>query len=63
VPAATARLVQSARKSGPRVIAVGTTAVRALETAARPHGGIRPASGWTDLVLGPDRPARIVTVA
>ena len=35
--------------------------MRALETAARPNGSIRPASGWTDLVLGPDRAARIVT--
>jgi S-adenosylmethionine:tRNA ribosyltransferase-isomerase len=61
VPEPTARLVQSARRSGHRVIAVGTTVVRALETAARPSGGIRPASGWTDLVLGPDRMARIVT--
>lgn len=58
LPEPAARLVQSARKSGQRVIAVGTTVVRALETAARPNGSIRPASGWTDLVLGPDRAAR-----
>lgn len=40
---------------------MGTTVVRALETAAAPDGRIRPASGWTGLVLGPDHPARIVT--
>lgn len=61
VPAATARLVNSARRAGRRVVAVGTTVVRALETAAAPSGLVHPASGWTDLVLGPDRPARAVT--
>jgi S-adenosylmethionine:tRNA ribosyltransferase-isomerase len=61
VPEPTARLVQSARDAGHRVIAVGTTVVRALESATRPGGLIGPARGWTDLVLGPGHPARIVT--
>jgi S-adenosylmethionine:tRNA ribosyltransferase-isomerase len=61
VPAATARLVNSARDAGARVVAVGTTAVRALESAASADGTVTPASGWTDLVLGPSRPARVVT--
>lgn len=61
VPAATARLVGSTRAAGRRVVAVGTTVTRALETAAGEDGVVRPASGWTDLVLGPDRPARVVT--
>jgi S-adenosylmethionine:tRNA ribosyltransferase-isomerase len=61
VPAATARLVDVVRAAGQRVVAVGTTVVRALESAAGPDGGMRPASGWTDLVLGPGRPARVVT--
>jgi S-adenosylmethionine:tRNA ribosyltransferase-isomerase len=61
VPADTARLVNSARCAGRRVIAVGTTVVRALETATDADGLTNPASGWTDLVLGPDRPARAVT--
>lgn len=53
VPELTARLVQSARKSGHRVVAVGTTVVRALETAARPDGGIRLAARIvTGLVTG-----------
>jgi S-adenosylmethionine:tRNA ribosyltransferase-isomerase len=34
--------------------------VRALETAADAHGHVHAAAGWTDLVLGPDRPARVV---
>jgi S-adenosylmethionine:tRNA ribosyltransferase-isomerase len=41
-------------------VAVGTTVVRALETAAGPDGQVRHAAGWTDLVLGPDRPVRAV---
>jgi S-adenosylmethionine:tRNA ribosyltransferase-isomerase len=40
---------------------VGTTVTRALETATGDDGVTRPAEGWTDLVLGPERPARAVT--
>jgi S-adenosylmethionine:tRNA ribosyltransferase-isomerase len=61
VPAATARLVNSTRQAGGRVIAVGTTVTRALESAADPDGSVHPRHGWTDLVLGPARPARAVT--
>jgi S-adenosylmethionine:tRNA ribosyltransferase-isomerase len=61
VPPGTARLVESTRAAGGRVVAVGTTVTRALETAAGEDGVVRAASGWTDLVLGPDRPARVVT--
>jgi S-adenosylmethionine:tRNA ribosyltransferase-isomerase len=61
VPAPTARLVGTTRAAGGRVVAVGTTVVRALETAADPDGTVHPTSGWTDLVLGPDRPARAVS--
>ncbi len=41
------------------MVAVGTTVVRALESAA-PAGRVVPSTGWTDLVLGPARPARVV---
>jgi S-adenosylmethionine:tRNA ribosyltransferase-isomerase len=91
VPEATARLVNSTRQAGGRVIAVGTTVTRALESATDPDGTVHPDStihpdgtvdpdstvnsgstvhpgstvrarhGWTDLVLGPQRPARVVT--
>ena len=61
VPPCTARLVESTRAAGGRVVAVGTTVTRALETAAGEDGVVRPARGWTHLVLGPDRPARVVT--
>jgi S-adenosylmethionine:tRNA ribosyltransferase-isomerase len=43
------------------VIAVGTTVTRALESAADDNGVVRERSGWTDLVLGPDRPTHVVS--
>jgi S-adenosylmethionine:tRNA ribosyltransferase-isomerase len=43
-----------------RVIAVGTTVVRALETAADPDGGVQPVEGWTRLRVGPGFPLRAV---
>jgi len=61
VPASTARLVNAVRAGGGRIVAVGTTVVRALETCADAGGTVAPGAGWTDLVLGPDRPARAVT--
>jgi S-adenosylmethionine:tRNA ribosyltransferase-isomerase len=61
VPGSTARAVNRARETGRRVVAVGTTVTRALETVARPDGVVRAGAGWTDLVLGPDRPARVVS--
>jgi S-adenosylmethionine:tRNA ribosyltransferase-isomerase len=60
VSAATAAAVNATRAAGGRVIAVGTTVTRALETVADPTGRVSPGAGWTDLVLGPDRPARVV---
>ena len=56
----TARLVNVTKAFGGRVVAVGTTVTRALETAAHVDGWVSAGSGWTDLVLGPDRPARTV---
>jgi S-adenosylmethionine:tRNA ribosyltransferase-isomerase len=61
VPEPTARLVNATRQAGGRVIAIGTTVTRALESAADPDGLVHPRRGWTDLVLGPSRPARAVT--
>jgi S-adenosylmethionine:tRNA ribosyltransferase-isomerase len=61
VPAQTARLVTATRRWGGRVVAVGTTVARALESTVDSSGRVHPAQGWTDLVLGPDRPARVVT--
>ena len=60
VPASTADLVGHTRRAGGRVIAVGTTVVRALESAAVATGRVREASGWTDLVIGPEHRLRAV---
>ena len=60
VPEATARLVNLTRSAGRRVIAVGTTVTRALESAADPDGTARSAHGWTELILGSEHPASVV---
>ncbi|MEV0279895.1 S-adenosylmethionine:tRNA ribosyltransferase-isomerase [Streptomyces sp. NPDC050610] len=63
VPPSTAWLVNAARAGGGRIVAVGTTAVRALESAAGPGGPggvVRAAAGWTDLVVTPERGVRAV---
>jgi S-adenosylmethionine:tRNA ribosyltransferase-isomerase len=61
VPEVTARLVGATRRAGGRVVAVGTTVTRALESATGEDGETHPAAGWTDLVLAAERPARAVT--
>jgi S-adenosylmethionine:tRNA ribosyltransferase-isomerase len=50
-----AAAVNAARATGHRVIAVGTTAVRALETVADEAGLVHPGHGWTELVVTPER--------
>jgi S-adenosylmethionine:tRNA ribosyltransferase-isomerase len=56
----TADLVNSARTRGKRIVAVGTTVVRALETVTDPEGLTHPGEGWTRLVIKPDRPIRAI---
>ncbi|MPZ28195.1 MAG: S-adenosylmethionine:tRNA ribosyltransferase-isomerase [Micromonosporaceae bacterium] len=58
VPPTTARLVNQTRAAGGRVIAVGTTATRAVETVAAPDGSVRAGAGWTELVITPRRGVR-----
>lgn len=53
LPAATLAAVERTRRQGGRVVAVGTTAVRVLESAARRPGPLAPHGGWTDLFLYP----------
>ena len=60
VPEETARLVNAVRWWGGRVIAVGTTAVRALETVAADDGAVVAGEGWTRLVVTPERGTRAV---
>ncbi|MCU1389748.1 MAG: Queuosine biosynthesis protein [Ilumatobacteraceae bacterium] len=55
VPAATATRVNETHAAGGRVIAIGTTVVRALESAADSAGRVSPFDGWTDLVITPNR--------
>jgi len=60
VPEATAALVNHTRRRGGRVVAVGTTVVRALETTADSEGTCHPGRSWTDLVIAPDHEMRLV---
>lgn len=60
VPRTTARLVNAARAGGGRVIAVGTTVVRALETVALPFGHVEADAGWTRHVVTPEAGVRVV---
>ncbi|MGW8061395.1 S-adenosylmethionine:tRNA ribosyltransferase-isomerase [Streptomyces ziwulingensis] len=60
VPEPSARLVNAARAGGGRVVAVGTTAVRAVESAAGADGIVRARAGWTDLVVTAERGVRVV---
>jgi S-adenosylmethionine:tRNA ribosyltransferase-isomerase len=60
VPEATAAAVARARREARRVIAVGTTTVRALETAARPDGTVAAGAGWTDLTIVPGHEFRAI---
>jgi S-adenosylmethionine:tRNA ribosyltransferase-isomerase len=60
VPPDTARVVNAARAAGRRVIAVGTTAVRALETVTDESGTTHPGEGWTRLIVTPERGIRTV---
>jgi len=57
---ATAEAINRARAEGRRVIAVGTTVVRTLETAAREDGCITAGRGWTDLMITPGHAFRAV---
>ena len=59
VPPETARTVNAARTAGRRVVAVGTTVVRALETVTK-DGVTHPGEGWTDLFITPERGVRSV---
>jgi len=60
VPETSARLVNEARAVGRRIIGVGTTAVRAIETVADERGRLRAAGGWTSLVVTPERGVRAI---
>lgn len=60
VPGETAQLVNLAQERGRRVVAVGTTVVRALETVTDSRGLTQAGEGWTNLIITPERPLRAV---
>lgn len=62
VPPRTAHVVNRARERGGRVVAVGTTSVRTLETVVDEGGRVRPGRGWTELFIHPPYRFRAVDV-
>jgi S-adenosylmethionine:tRNA ribosyltransferase-isomerase len=60
VPPETAAAINAARAAGRRIIAVGTTVVRALETVTDRDGSTHPGEGWTDVFITPERGIRSV---
>ncbi len=60
VPPETAARVNATRAAGGRVVAVGTTVVRALEAVADDQGLAHPGEGWADVVITPERGVRVV---
>jgi S-adenosylmethionine:tRNA ribosyltransferase-isomerase len=61
VPITTARRVNATKQDGGRVVAVGTTVVRALESAFDVRSGrVEPLAGWTDLVITPENGVHVV---
>jgi S-adenosylmethionine:tRNA ribosyltransferase-isomerase len=60
VPQSTSDAVARARSTGGRVVAVGTTSVRVLESQSDQNGKLRPGSGWTDIFIYPGYEFRVV---
>ncbi|MFN8371663.1 MAG: S-adenosylmethionine:tRNA ribosyltransferase-isomerase [Anaerolineae bacterium] len=60
VPSETAHAINSARLAGKRIIAVGTTVVRALETVTDEDCVTHPGEGWTRVIITPQRGIRAV---
>ena len=53
IPEETARIVTETKKAGGRVVAVGTTSCRSLESFAQEDGSLPPGCGWTDIFIYP----------
>ncbi len=60
VPGTTANRINDTRRDGGRVVAIGTTVVRALESVVDLHGLVHPSAGWTDTVITADRDIRAI---
>lgn len=53
IPKETAEIIAETKSNGKRVIAVGTTSCRTLESVATEYGEIKPCDGWTDIFIYP----------
>ena len=60
VPERTAQIVTETKRRGGRVIAVGTTSCRTLESFAGDDGSLNPCSGWTDIFIYPGYPFKCI---
>ena len=60
VSLSTSHRINDARRRGGRVVAIGTTVVRALESVVDEHGHVHPSEGWTETVVSPERPVRSI---
>jgi S-adenosylmethionine:tRNA ribosyltransferase-isomerase len=62
ISAATAEALNAVRETGGRIVCVGTTSARVLESAADDNGRLRPFSGRTDIFITPGYEFRCVDV-
>ena len=53
VPEETARIIKETKENGGKVIAVGTTSCRTLESVATQYGEVKACNGWTDIFIYP----------
>ena len=60
IPAETARLINETKQNGGRVIAVGTTSCRTLESVATQYGAVKPCEGYTDIFIYPGYPFKVL---
>jgi len=60
IPAASADAIRVAKAAGRRIVAVGTTTTRALESAALPGGTVQPGSRWADCFIVPGHSFRVI---
>jgi S-adenosylmethionine:tRNA ribosyltransferase-isomerase len=55
-----ARLINETKNTGHRVVAVGTTSTRTLESIVNDQGRVEAGSGWTDIFIYPGKEVRMV---
>lgn len=55
-----ADVINTTKKNGGKVVSVGTTSTRTLETAADENGFVKPCSGWTDIFIYPGYKFKVV---